>query len=66
MLKPEIEFRRQEAFYRIPFWGHISGADQDIFTEFGMCVENGLQQRVEWSMYARLKYPKWRTAAMLN
>jgi len=22
-----------------PFWGHISGADQDPFTKFGVCVE---------------------------
>jgi len=35
-LEPKVEFHRQGAFYRIPFWGHVSGADQDIFTKFGM------------------------------
>jgi len=24
------------AFYRILFWGHITGADQNIFTKFGV------------------------------
>jgi len=62
----EIFARQGAFFYRIPFLGHIFGADQDIFTKFGVCVENGLPQRVEWSMYARLEYPIWRTAAIMN
>jgi len=64
--EPELEFHRQGAFYRIPFWGHISVADQDIFTNFGECVKNGLPQRVERSMYARLEYPKRRTVVKFN
>jgi len=63
--EPEVEFRRQGAFFRIPFLGHISGADQDIFTKFGVCMENGVSQCVEWSVYARLEYPRWRIAAIL-
>jgi len=45
---------------------HISSADQDIFTKFGVYVDSGIPQRVEWSMYARLECPRWRTAAILN
>jgi len=38
-LEPEVEFRRKGAFYRILFWGHISGANQGIyFTKFGVCM----------------------------
>jgi len=37
-------------FFRIPFWGHIAAADQDIFTKVGVCEENVIPQRVEWSM----------------
>jgi len=56
----------QMSYYRIPFWGHISGADQDIFTKFVVCMENGVPQYVQRSTYARLDYPRWRTAAILN
>jgi len=52
--------------FRIPFWGHISGADEDIFTKFGVCVENLVPQCVEWSMYACLEQTMWQTAAILN
>jgi len=45
-------------------WGHISAADQDIFTKFGVYVENGVRQHVEWSKYAFLENPRWLTAAM--
>jgi len=65
-LKPEVEFRRQGAFFLSPFWGHISSANQDIFTKLDAHVENGILQRVEWSMYACLEYPKWLTAAMFS
>jgi len=41
-LELEVEIRRQGAFFRISFWGHISVADQGIFTKFGVCVENGV------------------------
>jgi len=27
---------------------HISTIYQDIFTKFGVCVENGVPQHVEW------------------
>jgi len=37
-LEPEVEFRRQEAFFQIPFWGHTYTADQDI----GMYIDNGV------------------------
>jgi len=56
-LKPEVGFRRHGAFSNSAL-GHISGADQDIFTKFGVLVENRVLQRVEWSMYTRLEYPK--------
>jgi len=46
-LEPEVEFRRQGAFFRIPFWGYIFSADQAIFTKFGMYVDNGSPQRAE-------------------
>jgi len=39
-LKPEVEFRRQRALFRIPFWGHISAADHNVFTTFDVCVVN--------------------------
>jgi len=65
-LEPEVEFRRKGAFFRTPFWGHISAVDCDIFTKFAVCVENGVPQRVEWSTYAILEYPRWRTAAILK
>jgi len=65
-LEPKVEFRHQVAFFRIPFWGHISAADQNIFTKFGVYVENGVPQRVDWSVYARLEYPKWLTAVKSN
>jgi len=61
-LKPEVEFRLQGPFYQIPFWGHIFAADQDIFTKFGVWVENGVPQRVELSVYAHLEYPRWQMA----
>jgi len=64
MLKPEVEFRRQGAIFRIPFWGHISAADQDIFTKCGVYVDNGVPRRTEWSKYAYLHNPRWRTAAI--
>jgi len=67
MLEPEVEFSRQGAFfYRIPFSGHISAVDCDIFTKFAVCIENGVPQRLELSTYALLKNPRWRTVAMLN
>jgi len=47
ILEPEVEFRRQGALFRIQFRGHISAADQDIFTKFGVLVENGILQRTE-------------------
>jgi len=28
--------------------GPFSGADQDIFTKFGVYVDNGVPQRAEW------------------
>jgi len=59
-LEPEVEFRRQGAFFQISFWGHISGA------KVGMCMEKGLPQCVEWSMDAHLEYPRWRMVAILN
>jgi len=65
-LELEVEFSRHGTFFQTPFWGHISGADQDIFTKFDACVENGVPQPVEWTMYARLEYPRWQTAAILN
>jgi len=34
-LQPQ-ELRRLEALFLIRFWGHISAADQDIFTKFGV------------------------------
>jgi len=61
-LELEGEFCCQRAFFQIPFWGHISTTDQDIFIKFGVCIENGVPQHVEWSMYAHLEYPRWRTA----
>jgi len=42
-------------FFRIPFWGYISAADQDIFTKFGVCVDNGVPQRAERSEYSFLE-----------
>jgi len=59
-LESELEFRRQEAFFRIPFWGHISAANQNIFTKVGVCAGKGVPQRVEWTKYACLKNPRWR------
>jgi len=44
----------------------VLGADQDIFNKFGVCVENGAPQRVEWFMYACLEYLRWQMAAILN
>jgi len=64
-LEPEVEFRCQGAFSQIPFWEHFSIADHDIFTKFGEYVENMVLKHVEWSMYARLEYPRWQTATTL-
>jgi len=61
-LEPEVEFRRHGAFFRIPFWWHISAADQDIFT-FGVYIDSAT---CEWSKYAFLHSPRWRTTAILN
>jgi len=55
-----------EGVFKIPVWGHISGADQDIFTKFGVYVENGVLQHVEWFIHIRLEYPRWRMAAKSN
>jgi len=65
-LEPEVEFRHQGAFFRIPFWRHVSADDQDIVMKFGVCVDNGVSQRVKWSKYVCLKNLRWRTAAKSN
>jgi len=35
-LEPDEEFHRQEALFRIQYWGHISATDQDIFAKSGV------------------------------
>jgi len=52
-LESEVEFPYQGGVFSNSVLGHIFGADQDTFTKFGVYVENGLLQRVEWSIYAR-------------
>jgi len=44
-LEPEVEFRRQGAFLKI--CGHISAANQNIFTKFRVYAENGVPQCAE-------------------
>jgi len=61
-VKPEVEFRAGGRFLEFRFEG-IYPVDQDIFTNFGVCVENGVPQRVEWSTCAILEYPRWRMAS---
>jgi len=40
-LEPEVEFCRQGAFFSNFVLGHISAADQAIFTKYGVYVDNG-------------------------
>jgi len=56
----------QGVFFRIPFWGHIVAASHDIFTKVGVCEDNGVPQRMQWSKYAFLENHRWRTAAKSN
>jgi len=64
-LEPEVELRRQAAFFEFRFWAIVT-ADQDIFTKVGVCEDNGIPQHVEWSKYVFLRNQRWRQAAKSN
>jgi len=63
----KVEFRCQGALFRIPFGG-ITPAPIKISSQNLVCAwkMGSRNVRVWWSMYARLEYPRWRTAVRSN
>jgi len=58
MSELEVQFRRQGVFFFKFRFGDMAATNKDIFSKFGVYVENGVPEHVEWSKYALLHNPR--------